>query len=115
MHCLPASDYPHSGPPDHAGRAADVPDDQPATGLPRPSQDVADSLSSSREASPGLPSSGRHGPNAAGVLAVINGVLAGIGGVYLTTHSIWITLLAAISAVFLGGLALITPTNGSRS
>jgi phage shock protein PspC (stress-responsive transcriptional regulator) len=42
------------------------------------------------------------------VLAVINGVLAGIGSVYLTTHSIWITLLAAISAVFLGGLALIT-------
>jgi len=50
----------------------------------------------------------RRTRNAAGALGVINGVLAGIGSVYLTTHSAWVTLLAAISAVFLGALALIT-------
>jgi len=108
MRCLPASDYPHSGPPDHAGRASGVPDEQPANGQPQPSQDVADSLSPSCEASSRLPAPDRRTRNAAGALGVINGVLAGIGSVYLTTHSAWVTLLAAISAVFLGALALIT-------
>jgi hypothetical protein len=42
----------------------------------------------------------------AGLLAVVNGALVGIGSVYLTTHSTLITLIAAASAVILAGLSL---------
>jgi hypothetical protein len=43
----------------------------------------------------------------AGQIAVINGTLMGIGSVYLATRSILVTLMAAVSSVILGGLALL--------
>jgi hypothetical protein len=42
----------------------------------------------------------------AALLAVVNGALAGIGGVYLARHSVLITLIAAASAVLLASLSL---------
>jgi hypothetical protein len=41
------------------------------------------------------------------LLAVVNGALVGVGSVYLTTHSVLVTLIAAISAVILSCLALL--------
>lgn len=49
----------------------------------------------------------KGGPTAASLLAVVNGALVGVGSVYLTTHSVLVTLIAAVSAVILGGLALL--------
>ena len=34
----------------------------------------------------------------AALLAVVNGALVGVGSVYLTTHSVLVTLIAAVSA-----------------
>jgi hypothetical protein len=56
---------------------------------------------------PRIPRPRKGGPSAAGLLAVVNGVLVGVGSVYLTTHSALITLMAAVSAVILGGLTLL--------
>jgi hypothetical protein len=39
------------------------------------------------------------------LLAAVNGAFVGVGGVYLTTHSLLVTLIAAVCAVFLAGLA----------
>jgi hypothetical protein len=44
---------------------------------------------------------------AGAVLAVINGVLVGIGGVYATTSSITVTVVAAVAAVVLAGLIVL--------
>jgi hypothetical protein len=41
------------------------------------------------------------------LLAVVNGALVGVGSVYLTTHSVLVTLMAAVSSVILGALALL--------
>ena len=49
----------------------------------------------------------KGGPTTAALLAVVNGALVGVGSVYLTTHSVLVTLMAAVSAVILGGLALL--------
>lgn len=46
-------------------------------------------------------------PNTAGLLAVVNGALVGVGSVYLTTHSMAVTLMAAVAAVVLGALTLL--------
>jgi hypothetical protein len=35
----------------------------------------------------------------------VNGALAGVGSVYLTTHSVLVTVIAAVSAVILGSVA----------
>ena len=40
-------------------------------------------------------------------LTVINGALLGVCSVFLTTHSILVTLIAAVSAVILGGLTFL--------
>jgi hypothetical protein len=40
-------------------------------------------------------------PTTVALLAVVNGALVGVGSVYLTTHSVLVTLIAAVSA---GGL-----------
>ena len=58
-------------------------------------------------APPKSPQPAKGGSNTAGLLAVVNGALVGVGSVYLTTHSILVTLTAAVSAVILGGLALL--------
>ncbi len=56
---------------------------------------------------PRVPRPPKTGPNTASLLAVVNGVLVGVGSVYLTTHSVLVTLMAAVSAVILGTLALL--------
>ena len=47
------------------------------------------------------------GPNTAALSTVANGALTGVGSVYLTTHSVLVTVVAAASAVILAGLALL--------
>ena len=42
----------------------------------------------------------------AGLLAVVNGALVGVGSVYLSTHSALITVVAAGAAVVLAALSL---------
>jgi hypothetical protein len=53
------------------------------------------------------PRSPKGGRNATTLLAVVNGALVGISGAYIMTHSVVVTLIAALSAVILGGLALL--------
>jgi hypothetical protein len=45
-------------------------------------------------------------PSAGTILTLVNGVLAGVGGVFVGTHSIAITLIAAIVAVTLAAMVL---------
>ena len=49
----------------------------------------------------------KGGANTTALLAVVNGALAGVGSVYLTTHSVLVTLVAAAAAVVLGALVLL--------
>ncbi|TCJ31556.1 hypothetical protein [Parafrankia sp. BMG5.11] len=46
-----------------------------------------------------VPSRYGHLWDAAGMLALVNGVFAGVGGVYLTTRSVTVTSVAAAAAV----------------
>ncbi len=46
-------------------------------------------------------------PSSTTVTAIVNGSLAGIAAVFLTTHSVQVTLIAAAAAVLLAGLAVI--------
>ena len=48
----------------------------------------------------------RGGVNTTALLTVVNGALVGVGSVYLTTHSVLVTLVASVSSVILGALAL---------
>ena len=45
--------------------------------------------------------------NLTGPLAIVHGALVGIGGIYLATHSVLITLIGAVAAVLLFGMALV--------
>ena len=58
-------------------------------------------------APPRSPRPPRGGRNTTALLAVVNGALVGVGSVYLTTRSVLVTLMAAVSAVILGALALL--------
>jgi hypothetical protein len=49
----------------------------------------------------------RRRPDPAALLLVVNGALAGVAGVYLSTHSALVTLIAAIAAVVLGLILLL--------
>jgi hypothetical protein len=49
----------------------------------------------------------RRRPNAGTLLTLVNGVLAGIGGIYASTHSILITLIAWAMAITLAVAVLI--------
>ena len=51
------------------------------------------------------PARRRH--DAGGLLNVINVTLAGVGGVYLATHSIVVTIIASIVATMLASLTVI--------
>jgi hypothetical protein len=46
-------------------------------------------------------------PATVGMLKVVNCAMAGVGSVYLTTHSALVTLIAAVCAVILGGFTLL--------
>ena len=56
-------------------------------------------------APPERPPAPGGGPRTTALLAVVNGALAGVGSVYRATHSVLVTLIAAVSAVILAGLA----------
>jgi len=49
----------------------------------------------------------RRRPGAGTLLTLVNGVLAGIGGVYASTHSILITVVAGVMAIALAVAVLI--------
>jgi hypothetical protein len=51
------------------------------------------------------PARRRH--NAGGLLSLINGALAGVGGVYLSTHSVLVTIIAAVVTTVLASLIAI--------
>ena len=46
-------------------------------------------------------------PDGGLVLTVVNGVLAGVGGVYASTHSVLVTAIAAVTAVMLAAIVLV--------
>jgi hypothetical protein len=46
-------------------------------------------------------------PGAGTILTLVNGVLAGVGGVFVGTHSVLITIIAAAMAVALAAMILI--------
>ena len=48
----------------------------------------------------------RRRPGSGAVLTLVNGALAGVGGVYAGTHSVLITVIAAAVAVVLTVLVL---------
>jgi hypothetical protein len=54
-----------------------------------------------RVRSTGSSSPGRGSPGSGGLIALVNGGLAGIGGVYATTHSVTITVIAGVVALAL--------------
>ena len=51
----------------------------------------------------------RRRPGAGTLLTLVNGVLAGVGSVYVGTHSVLITVIAGITAILLVGMVLIFP------
>ena len=55
--------------------------------------------------SPPLPP--RRRPSAGTLLTLVNGVLAGVGGVYVSTHSVLITVIAGVMAIVLAVMVLI--------
>lgn len=55
----------------------------------------------------GSPQPPRRRPGAGAMLTLVNGVLAGVGGVYVSTHSIMITVIAAVAAIVLAAMVLI--------
>jgi hypothetical protein len=55
----------------------------------------------------GSPQPTRRRPGAGALLTLVNGVLAGVGGVYVSTHSVMITVIAAVVAVVLAAMVLI--------
>jgi hypothetical protein len=61
--------------------------------------------SASSDSLPTPPARRRPGPGA--IVTVVNGVLAGIGGVYASTHSILITIVAGVMAIVLAVAILI--------
>ena len=68
-------------------------------------------MSSSQPGRPvpsGRPPARRH-HNAGGLLNLLNGALAGVGGVYLATHSIVVTIIAGVVAMVLASLAVTHP------
>jgi hypothetical protein len=53
------------------------------------------------------PARPRH--DSAGLLNLLNGALAGVGGVYLATHSVVVTIIAGVVAMALASLAVTRP------
>ena len=64
-------------------------------------------------AAPAAPSASsqppRRRPGAGALLTLVNGVLAGVGGVYVSTHSILITVIASAMAIALAVIVLVLP------
>lgn len=58
------------------------------------------------ERSAGSPRPPRR-PSAGAILTLVNGALAGVGGVFAGTHSVLVTLVAATVAIVLAAMVLI--------
>jgi len=56
---------------------------------------------------PASPAPPRQRPGAGTILTLVNGVLAGVGGVYVSTHSVLITVIATVVAIVLTVMVLI--------
>jgi hypothetical protein len=56
---------------------------------------------------PASPTPPRQRPGAGTILTLVNGVLAGVGGVYVSTHSVLITVIATVVAIVLTVMVLI--------
>jgi len=57
---------------------------------------------------PASPPPPRQRPGAGTLLTLVNGVLAGVGGVYVGTHSVLITVIATVVAIALAAMVLIS-------
>lgn len=55
----------------------------------------------------GSPPASQRSPSSGPILAVVNGVLAGVGGIYVSTHSVLITVTAMVMAIALVVMVLI--------
>ena len=67
--------------------------------MKEPLQASRSTLAEAADVSSADPSPASHRPPGAGaLLTLINGVLAGVGGVYVSTHSIVITVIAVATA-----------------
>ena len=60
-------------------------------------------------ASPASSPPSRRRPGAGALLTLVNGVLAGVGSVYVGTHSVFITVIAGVTAILLAVMVLIFP------
>lgn len=49
----------------------------------------------------------RQRPGAGMVLIIVNGVLAGVGGEYASTRSVWITVMAGVMAMVITAMVLV--------
>ena len=45
-------------------------------------------------------------PGSGAILTLVNGALAGVGGVYVATRSVLITVIAAVAAIVLAAMVL---------
>lgn len=55
----------------------------------------------------GPPEPPRRRPGSGALLTLVNGVLAGVGGVYVSTHSVMITVIAVLAATVLAASVLV--------
>jgi hypothetical protein len=68
---------------------------------------VDDDTVTAAEPQPPLPGPPAPRPPAAGtILTLVTGVLSGVGGVYAGTHSLTVTVIAAIAAIVLAAMVL---------
>jgi hypothetical protein len=75
-----------------------------AAGRRRPEGTLVDNSASALAPPAGSP----RRPGTGALLALANGVMAGVGGVYASTHSAAITVLAAATTIVLAAMALIS-------
>lgn len=87
-------------------RRADFSPRAGVTGAPGPKGHIVAKAVPVRARSGNLPAPRRR-PGAGSLLTLVNGVLAGVGGVYVGTHSALITVIAAGTAIILAAMTLI--------
>jgi hypothetical protein len=68
---------------------------------------VDNTVSALSAAAPASSPALRRRPSAGTLLTLVNGVLAGVGGVYVGTRSVLITVIASVMAVVLAVLVLV--------
>jgi len=68
---------------------------------------VHDAVPVPTPAQPTEPPPPHRRPGAGTLLTLVNGVLAGVGGVYVSTHSVLITIIAVLVALALTVIVLV--------